>query len=82
MAQFYNIVTNASGALTIEEVQRVCSVEGQSVQFVVEDLNNGLNGSPQLLAYTASPQSSEQTVFAPHTINLSGQLATNHIDQR
>lgn len=83
MAQFFNIVTNASGTLTLEDVQRMCTVEGQGVQFLVEELNNGINGSPQLIAYTTGSQSGEQTVFAPQTINISGQLgATNVIDPR
>ncbi|XP_046586106.1 uncharacterized protein LOC107224533 isoform X1 [Neodiprion lecontei] len=82
MAQYYNIVTNPSGTVTLEEIQRVCSVEGQNVQFVVEDFNNGLNGSPQLLTYTTAAPTSEQAVFGPQAINISGQLPTNHIDHR
>ncbi|XP_012261070.2 uncharacterized protein LOC105688968 isoform X2 [Athalia rosae] len=82
MAQYFNIVTNPNNPITIEDVQRICSGEGQSVQFVLEDLNNGLNGSSQLVAYTAGTQSQNQPLFTPQTINLGGQLASNHIDQR
>uniref|UniRef100_V9I9K3 Sentrin/sumo-specific protease senp7 n=3 Tax=Apis TaxID=7459 RepID=V9I9K3_APICE len=64
MAQYYNFVTNASGTLTLEEVQRICSVEGQSVQLVVEDINNGGNGSQQFLTYTTAPQNTGQAIFS------------------
>ncbi|XP_046749761.1 uncharacterized protein LOC124413272 isoform X4 [Diprion similis] len=82
MAQYYNIVTNPSGTVTLEEIQRVCSVEGQNVQFVVEDFNNGLNGSPQVLTYTTAAPTSEQAVFGSQAINISGQLPPNHVDHR
>ncbi|KAF7394061.1 hypothetical protein HZH68_010880 [Vespula germanica] len=80
MAQYYNFVTNASGTLTLEEVQRICSVEGQHVQ-VVEDVNNGGNGSQQFLAYTAAQQNNEQTIFCQQTINLGSQISTPQLEQ-
>lgn len=80
MAQYYNFVTNASGTLTLEEVQRICSVEGQRVQLV-EDVNNGGNGSQQYLAYTGARQNSEQRVFCQQTINLGNQISTPQLDQ-
>ncbi|XP_017760809.1 PREDICTED: uncharacterized protein LOC108551228 [Eufriesea mexicana] len=80
MAQYYNFVTNASGTLTLEEVQRICSVEGQSVQLVVEDINNGGNGSQQFLTYTTAPQNSGQAIFSQQ-INLGSQISTTQLDQ-
>ncbi|XP_043675797.1 uncharacterized protein LOC122632713 isoform X1 [Vespula pensylvanica] len=80
MAQYYNFVTNSSGTLTLEEVQRICSVEGQHVQ-VVEDVNNGGNGSQQFLAYTAAQQNNEQTIFCQQTINLGSQISTPQLEQ-
>ncbi|XP_060818194.1 uncharacterized protein LOC132908307 isoform X2 [Bombus pascuorum] len=80
MAQYYNFVTNASGTLTLEEVQRICSVEGQSVQLVVEDINNGGNGSQQFLAYTTAPQNSGQAIFSQQ-INLGSQISATQLDQ-
>ncbi|KAK2579020.1 hypothetical protein KPH14_002814 [Odynerus spinipes] len=80
MAQYYNFVTNASGTLTLEEVQRICSAEGQHIQLV-EDINNGGNGSQQFLAYTAAPQNSEQTIFCQQTINLGSQISTTQLEQ-
>ncbi|XP_015586245.1 uncharacterized protein LOC107263491 isoform X2 [Cephus cinctus] len=82
MAQYFNLVTNANNAITIEEVQRICSVEGQSVQFVVEDINNGGNGSTQYVTYTPAAQNTDQAIFSPQTINLGGQIATAPLDQR
>ncbi|XP_012346759.1 uncharacterized protein LOC100866704 isoform X3 [Apis florea] len=80
MAQYYNFVTNASGTLTLEEVQRICSVEGQSVQLVVEDINNGGNGSQQFLTYTTAPQNTGQAIFSQQ-INLGSQISTTQLDQ-
>ncbi|XP_047354219.1 uncharacterized protein LOC124950862 isoform X3 [Vespa velutina] len=80
MAQYYNFVTNASGTLTLEEVQRICSVEGQHVQLV-EDVNNGGNGSQQFLTYTGAQQNSEQTIFCQQTINLGSQISTPQLEQ-
>ncbi|XP_076676841.1 uncharacterized protein LOC143373447 isoform X2 [Andrena cerasifolii] len=80
MAQYYNFVTNASGTLTLEEVQRICSVDGQSVQLVVEDINNGGNGSQQFLTYTTAPQNSEQAIFSPQ-INLGSQISGTQLEQ-
>ena len=80
MAQYYNFVTNASDTLTLEEVQRICSVEGQSVQLVVEDINNGGNGSQQFLTYTTAPQNTGQAIFSQQ-INLGSQISTTQLDQ-
>ncbi|XP_015187662.1 PREDICTED: uncharacterized protein LOC107072337 isoform X2 [Polistes dominula] len=80
MAQYYNFVTNASGTLTLEEVQRICSVEGQHVQLV-ENINNGGNGSQQFLAYTPAQQNSEQAIFCQQTINLGSQISATQLDQ-
>ncbi|XP_076650247.1 uncharacterized protein LOC143357617 isoform X2 [Halictus rubicundus] len=80
MAQYYNFVTNASGTLTLEEVQRICSVDGQSVQLVVEDVNNSGNGSQQILTYTTAPQSSGQAIFSQQ-VNLGNQVSATQLEQ-
>nr|XP_031839540.1 uncharacterized protein LOC116430050 isoform X2 [Nomia melanderi] len=80
MAQYYNFVTNASGTLTLEEVQRICSLEGQSVQLVVEDVNNGGNGSQQFLTCTTAPQNSGQAIFSQQ-INLGSQISATQLEQ-
>lgn len=72
MAQYYNLVTNPS---------TFCTVDGQRVQLVVEDVNNGGNGSQQLVAYTTAPQNSEQTIFSPQAINLGSQVTTARLEQ-
>lgn len=77
MAQYFNVVTNASGAFTFEEVPRFC---GQRVQLVVEDVNNSGNGSQQLVTYTAAPQN-RQAIFSPQTINLGNQIAATRLEQ-
>lgn len=64
MAQHYNI--------SIEDVQRICSGDGQSLRFVVGDLNNGGNGAQQII-YTV-PQNNPQTLFPHQTINLATPL--------
>ncbi|EFN85023.1 Sentrin-specific protease 6 [Harpegnathos saltator] len=73
MAQYYNLVANASGTF--------CTVDGQRVQLVVEDVNNGGNGSQQLVAYTAAPQNNEQAIFSPQTINLGNQISATRLEQ-
>ncbi|XP_043519425.1 uncharacterized protein LOC122533609 isoform X2 [Frieseomelitta varia] len=80
MAQYYNFVTNASGTLTLEDVQRICSVEGQSVQLVVENINNGGNGSQQFLTYTTASQNSGQAIFSQQ-INLGSQISAAQLDR-
>lgn len=92
MAQYYNFLTNTgTTTLTFEDVQRLCSVEGQSVQLVVEDVNTGGGGggnvSQQFLTYTAAatttgpvPQNREQAIFSHH-INLGGQITGTHLEQ-
>lgn len=73
MAQYYNLVANAGGTF--------CTADGQQFQLVVEDVNNGGNGSQQLVAYTAAPQNSEQAIFSPQTINLVNQRAATRLEQ-
>ncbi|CAL7933808.1 unnamed protein product [Xylocopa violacea] len=80
MAQYYNFMTNASGTLTLEEVQRICSVEGQSVQLVVEDINNGGNSSQQFLTCTTAPQNSGQAIFSQQ-INLGNPISATRLEQ-
>ncbi|XP_012219904.1 uncharacterized protein [Linepithema humile] len=80
MAQYYNLVTNAGGALTFEEVPRICTVDGQRVQLVVENVNNSGNGSQQLVTYTATPQN-RQAIFSPQTINLGNQITATRLEQ-
>lgn len=83
MAQYYNVVTNASGTFTFEEVPRVCTtVDGQQVQLIVDDVNNGGNGSQQFVTcdFAAAPQN-RQAIFTPQTINLGNQIATTRLDQ-
>ncbi|CAL1674389.1 unnamed protein product [Lasius platythorax] len=80
MAQYFNVVTNASGTFTFEEVPRLCTVGGQRVQLVVEDVNNSGNGSQQLVTYTAASQN-RQAIFSPQTINLGNQIAATRLEQ-
>ncbi|XP_029162560.1 sentrin-specific protease 7-like isoform X6 [Nylanderia fulva] len=80
MAQYFNVVTNASGTFTFEEVPRLCTVTGQRVQLVVEDVNNSGNGSQQLVTYTAASQN-RQAIFSPQTINLGNQIAATRLEQ-
>lgn len=80
MAQFFNVVTNASGTLTIEEVPRICTAEGQRFQLVVGDVNNSGNGSQRLVTYTAAPQN-RQAIFSPQTINLGNQISAARLEQ-
>ncbi|EZA57568.1 Sentrin-specific protease [Ooceraea biroi] len=80
MAQYFNVVTNASGTLTFEELPRVCTVDGQQVQLVVEDVNNGGNGSQQFVTCTATPQN-RQAIFTPQTINLGNQITATRLEQ-
>ncbi|XP_066597164.1 uncharacterized protein [Prorops nasuta] len=80
MENFYNFVTNTGDTLTIEEVQRIYSVDGQSIQFVVED-NNVAIESQQLLHYTTEPQIHEQALITQQTINLGNQIATAQLEQ-
>ncbi|KAL6436026.1 hypothetical protein ACFW04_005678 [Cataglyphis niger] len=71
MAQYFNVVTNPSGTFTFEEVPpRLCTVGGQRVQLVVEDVNNsGINGPQQLVTYSAAPQN-RQNVFIIKTNDI------------
>ncbi|XP_050444549.1 uncharacterized protein LOC126848050 isoform X2 [Cataglyphis hispanica] len=82
MAQYFNVVTNPSGTFTFEEVPpRLCTVGGQRVQLVVEDVNNsGINGPQQLVTYSAAPQN-RQAIFSPQTINLGNQIAATRLEQ-
>ncbi|XP_043260868.1 uncharacterized protein LOC122402282 [Colletes gigas] len=80
MAQYYNFVTNASGTLSLEDLQKICSAEGQSVQLVFEDVNNGDNGSQQFLTYTTAPQNSGQSIFSQQ-VNLGNQISTTQLEQ-
>ncbi|XP_033226791.1 uncharacterized protein LOC117179068 isoform X2 [Belonocnema kinseyi] len=68
MAQHFNI--------SIEDVSRIYSVEGQSVQLFV---NNGGNGASPII-YTV-PQNNQQ-IFSHQAINLASQIATAPLDQR
>lgn len=84
MAQYYNLVTNPNGTYSIEDVQ-ICSIDGQRVQFVVEDIHNGANVqiSQPLVAYTTSPaESAGQTIFSQPTINVGAQVANAQLEQR
>ncbi|XP_020283705.1 uncharacterized protein LOC109854713 isoform X3 [Pseudomyrmex gracilis] len=80
MAQYYNLVTNAGSTFTIEEVPRVCTVDGQPVQLVVENVNNSGNSSQQLVACPATSQNRE-AIFPSHTINLGNQIAATRLEQ-
>lgn len=65
MAQHYNI--------SLEEVQRIYSVgDGQSLRLVVGDINNGGNGTSQII-YTV-PQNNPPAIFPHQTINLATPL--------
>ncbi|XP_008206476.1 uncharacterized protein LOC100122748 isoform X2 [Nasonia vitripennis] len=83
MAQYYNLVTNSNGTYSIEDVQ-ICSIDGQRVQFVVEDIHNGANVqiSQPIVAYATSPESTEQTIFSQPTINVGAQDANAQSEQR
>lgn len=82
MAQYFNVVTNASGTFTLEEVPRICAADGQrTIQLVVGDVNNSSNGSQRLVtAYTAAPQN-RQAIFSPQTINLGNQISAARLEQ-
>ncbi|XP_076637053.1 uncharacterized protein LOC143349590 isoform X4 [Colletes latitarsis] len=77
---YYNFVANASGTLSLEDLQKICSAEGQSVQLVFEDVNNGDNGSQQFLTYTTAPQNSGQSIFSQQ-VNLGNQISTTQLEQ-
>lgn len=80
MAQYYNVVTNANGTFTIEDIQQFCTLDGQQV-VVVED--NGTNVISQpLIAYTTASDNTEQTIFSQQTINAGPQVATAQLEQR
>lgn len=80
MAQYFNIVTNASGTYTLEEVSGICTADGQRIQLVVGDINNSSNCSQQLVTYTAAPQN-RQAIFSPQTINLGNQISAARLEQ-
>jgi len=81
MAQYYNVVTNASGTFTLEAVPRICTADGQRIQLVVGDVNNSSNnGSQRLVTYTAAPQN-RQAIFSPQIINLGNQISTPRLEQ-
>lgn len=86
MAQYYNVVSNPNGTFTIEDIQQICSIDGQSVQFVVEDVNNGASVLTQpILTYTAAaPTAADSTeqILQPSTINLGAQIATAQLESR
>lgn len=73
MAHYYNLVANTSGTF--------CTVDGQRVQLVVEDVNNGGNGSQQFVAYATAPENSGQAVFSSQTINLGNQISSTRLEQ-
>ncbi|XP_034942141.1 uncharacterized protein [Chelonus insularis] len=54
MAQYYNIVTDNSVPITVDDVQQLCEVDGQRFHLVLQDMNNGANGGPSLLTYSTS----------------------------
>ncbi|XP_017886629.1 uncharacterized protein LOC108628910 isoform X2 [Ceratina calcarata] len=84
MAQYYNIVTNVNGRLTLEEVEGVCSADGQSVQLVIKDENNGGgDNSQQFLTYATAtvPQNSSSQALFSHQINLGGQISVTQLEQ-
>ncbi|XP_011631462.1 uncharacterized protein LOC105423416 isoform X2 [Pogonomyrmex barbatus] len=80
MAQYFNVVPNASGTFTLEEVPRICTTDGQRIQLVVGDVNNSSNGSQRLVTYTAAPQN-RQAIFSPQTINLGNQIQAARLEQ-
>lgn len=78
MAQYFNVVTNASGTFTLEEVPKICTADGQRIQLVVGD--NSSNGSQRFVTYTAAPQN-RQAIFSPQTINLGNQISAARLEQ-
>ncbi|XP_018399292.1 PREDICTED: uncharacterized protein LOC108777009 isoform X1 [Cyphomyrmex costatus] len=74
---FYNIVHNASGTLTFEEVSNICAPDGQRIHFVVEDVHNSSNSSQRL---GTTPQN-RQAILTPQTINLENQISTTQLEQ-
>lgn len=80
MAQYYNVVTQPNGTLTLEDIQKICGLEGQSVQLVVED-NPNVISQPFLLT-TAPVDNTEQTIITQPTISVGTQLSTASLDQR
>ncbi|XP_018366167.1 PREDICTED: uncharacterized protein LOC108763222 isoform X4 [Trachymyrmex cornetzi] len=77
---YYNVVHNASGTFTLEEVPRICTTDGQHIQFVVEDVSDSSNGSQRLVTYTTAPQN-RQAILTPQTINLGNQISTTRLEQ-
>ncbi|XP_018302904.1 uncharacterized protein [Mycetomoellerius zeteki] len=77
---YYNVVHNASGTFTLEEVPRICTADGQRIQFVVEDVSDSSNGSQRLVTYTTAPQN-RQAILTPQTINLGNQISTTRLEQ-
>ncbi|KAG5307231.1 SENP7 protease, partial [Acromyrmex insinuator] len=77
---YYNVVHNASGTFTLEEVPRICTADGQHIQFVVEDVSDSSNGSQRLVTYTTAPQN-RQAILTPQTINLGNQISTTRLEQ-
>jgi hypothetical protein len=83
MAHYYNVVTNPNGTFTIEDLQQICSIDGERVQIVVEDINNDANVIQQpILAYTAASDSTEQTIFSQPTINLGTHITSAQLETR
>ena len=76
MAHYYNVVTSGNVPIMVEDVQQIC--DGQSIQLVVEDINNCVNGTPQFVTYAAAPQHHDTGLFS----QIGNQLATVPIEQR
>ncbi|XP_011883606.1 PREDICTED: uncharacterized protein LOC105570772 isoform X2 [Vollenhovia emeryi] len=69
MAQYFNVVTNASGTFTLEEVPGICTDE-QRIQLVVGDVNNSSNGSQRLVTYATAQN--RRNVFIIKTNDITG----------
>lgn len=80
MAQYFNIVTNSNGTLTIEDASQYY-VDGQPVQLLhLENIGNGGSTSPGYVTYTTPTQSRDQALYSQQTFSLGRQIT--HIDSR
>ena len=61
MAHINYVVANPNGTFTIKDLQQICAIDGQSVQFVVDDSTNDLT-QPTLLYNVATEESNEQNI--------------------
>ncbi|XP_015114998.1 uncharacterized protein LOC107039748 [Diachasma alloeum] len=72
MAQYYNLIAENGVPIVIDDGQQYCTVDG-NIQFVVQDLNNCVNGGTRFVTYTPAVQNSEH-IFTQTGGQLQGQI--------